>query len=334
MSLFDTLIVQPIFNLLIAIYGILPGSDFGVALIIFTIIVRLAMWPLVKKQLHQTKVMRAIQPELKKIKVKSKGNRQMEAQLMMELYRERGVSPFGSIGLLLIQLPIFIALFRVIQIMTVERDKIAAFTYDFLEKLGPIQAIISDANHQFNESLFGVINLTKHAVGSEGIYLPLLLLAALASVLQYIQSKQTMPVPAEKRRLRDIMKESASGKQADQAEISAAMSQNMIKIFPFITFFVAIYLPGALVLYYAASSGVAVIQQKIVLGRDIEEMEDLADTPDKPKKKAKKAKIETPTAEQRAESADEAEVVSESVTPATKPSKPNTQKSGRKKKRK
>ncbi len=332
MSLFDTLIVQPIFNLLIAIYGILPGSDFGIALIIFTIIVRLAMWPLVKKQLHQTKVMRSIQPELKKIKAKAKGNRQVEAQLMMELYRERGVSPFSSFGLLLIQLPIFIALFRVIQIMTVNRDQIANFTYDFLEKLGPIQAIIADANHQFNESLLGIINLTKHAVGSEGIYWPLLILAAVASVLQYIQSKQTTPVPTEQKRLRDIMKESATGKQADQAEISAAMSQNMIKIFPFITFFVAIYLPGALVLYYAASSGVAVIQQKIVLGRDIEEMENLADAPDKSKKKAKKTvKAETPTAEQRAESAGEAEVVSEPVAPT--PKKPNTQKSGRKKRR-
>ena len=332
MSLFDTLIVQPIFNLLIAIYGILPGSDFGVALIIFTIIVRLAMWPLVKKQLHQTKVMRAIQPELKKIKAKSKGNRQMEAQLMMELYRERGVSPFGSIGLLLIQLPIFIALFRVIQIMTIHRDQIASYTYDFLEKLGPIQSIIADANHQFNESLFGVINLTKHAVGSEGIYLPLLLLAALASVLQYIQSKQTTPVPAEKKRLRDIMKASASGQQADQAEISAAMSQNMIKIFPFITFFVAIYLPGALVLYYAASSGVAVIQQRIVLGRDIEEMEDLADAPDKKKKAKKNVKPETQTAEERAETADEAEVLSEPVTVPAPPKKSNTTKSGKRKK--
>lgn len=333
MSLFDTLIVQPIFNLLIAIYGILPGSDFGIALIIFTIIVRLVMWPLVKKQLHQTKVMRAIQPELKKIKAKAKGNRQLEAQLMMELYRERGVSPFGSIGLLLIQLPIFIALFRVIQIMTIHRDQIATFTYDFLEKLGPINAIITDANHQFNESLLGVVNLTKHAVGSDGIYLPLLLLAAIASVLQYIQSKQTMPVPSEQKRLRDIMKESASGKQADQAEISAAMSQNMIKIFPFITFFVAIYLPGALVLYYAASSGVAVIQQKIVLGRDIEEMEDLADAPDKPKKKSKKPVTpQIATAEQRAESADEAEVISEPPTPTQKAQKPNTRKSGRKKK--
>lgn len=325
MSLFDSLIVQPIFNLLVAIYGIIPGTDFGIALIIFTIIIRLVMWPLVKKQLHQTKVMRAIQPELKKIKTQAKGNRQLEAQMMMELYRERGISPFGSIGLLLIQLPIFIALFRVIQIMTQERDKIAVYTYDFLEKLGPIQAIITDKTHQFNESLLGVVNLTKHAVGSEGIYVPLLLLALLASYLQYVQSKQVTPVPAEKRRLRDIMKESAEGKKSDQTEISAAMSQSMIKIFPFITFFVAIYLPGALILYYAASSAVAVIQQKIVLGQDIEEMEGIADKLDRKNKKT----AATTLAEKRAAGASEAEVVIEKSTQKSFSSKKGKRRKGR-----
>ena len=70
MNIFDLLIVQPIFNLLAIIYGLLPGSDFGIALIIFTVLVRLAMWPLIKKQLHQTKIQRELQPELKKIKQK------------------------------------------------------------------------------------------------------------------------------------------------------------------------------------------------------------------------------------------------------------------------
>lgn len=325
MSLFDSLIVQPIFNLLIAIYGLMPGGDFGVALIIFTVIIRLLMWPLVKKQLHQTKVMRAIQPELKKIKAKAKGNRQTEAQLMMELYRERGISPFGSIGLLLVQLPIFIALFSVIQIMTIHRDRIALFTYDFLENLGPIHAIIVDEAHRFNESLFGVINLTKHAVGSEGIYVPLLILAVIASILQYVQSKQTSPVPSDGRRLRDIMKESADGKQADQAEISAAMSQNMIKIFPIITFVVAIYLPGALVLYYAASSAVAVIQQKAVLSSDIEEMEGLAEASGSGKK------IVGNKAASRAASAPEAEVVADTPVKTTPSQKSARRKKGKKK---
>lgn len=289
MSLFDTLIVQPIFNLLAAIYGLIPGGDFGISLIVFTVLVRLIMWPLVKKQLHQTKIMREIQPELKRIKAQAKGNKQVEAQLMMELYRERGVNPFGSIGLLIVQLPIFIALFRVIQIMTSQRDQIANFTYDFLEKLGPIQHIISDPNHQFNEYLFGLVNLTEHALGQNGINIVLVVLCFLAAGLQFWQSKQVTPEPTEKKRLRDILSASAKGQQVDQSEVSAIMSQRMILLFPLITLFVTVYLPGALVLYYAVSSGVAVIQQHIVLNRDVNEMENLADKNGAAKKRAEQA---------------------------------------------
>ena len=63
MNLFDVIIVQPILNLLMAIYAIVPGGDFGISIVIFTIIIRFLLWPLVKKQLHQTKAMRKMQPE-------------------------------------------------------------------------------------------------------------------------------------------------------------------------------------------------------------------------------------------------------------------------------
>jgi YidC/Oxa1 family membrane protein insertase len=205
---------------------------------------------------------------------------------MMELYRERGVNPFGAIGLLLVQLPIFIALFRVIQIMTSQRDQIASFTYNFLEHLGPIHQIIADPQHQFNESLLGIVNLTHHAIGPNGINIALILLAVLAAGLQFWQSKQITPAPTEKKRLRDILSASATGEKVDQSEISALMSQRMIMLFPLITLFVALYLPGALVLYYAASSGVAVIQQHLVLSRDVDEMENLADKKSTAKKRA------------------------------------------------
>jgi YidC/Oxa1 family membrane protein insertase len=59
---FTTLIVQPIFNLLALIYALLPGHNFGLSLIIFTIVIRLLLWPLVRKQLHQAKAMRELQP--------------------------------------------------------------------------------------------------------------------------------------------------------------------------------------------------------------------------------------------------------------------------------
>lgn len=318
MNPFDFLIVQPIFNALVAIYGLLPGGDFGVAVIIFTILVRLLMWPLIKKQLHQTKVMRDLQPELKKLKARSNGNKQLEAQMMMELYREKGVNPFSSIGLLLVQLPIFIALYQVINIITSQRDRIAAFTYQPLENLPAIKSIIDNPNG-FNENLFGVVNLAQAAISQGGLYLPAVLLAVLAAALQYWQSKQLTPKPEEGKRLRDILKQQAAGKQVDQSEVSAAVSNRMLVILPFVTLLISLYLPGALVLYFAVSSLVAVIQQHVILNKDVDEMEELADkkSDKKPRKKVRDngskdgVKVRRYTVAERAEKAQTAEIVAE-----------------------
>jgi YidC/Oxa1 family membrane protein insertase len=285
-NIFDILIVQPIFNLLIGLYSIIPGGDFGVSLIIFTVLVRFALFPLVKKQLHQTKMMRKLQPELVKIKKRTKGNKQLEGMQMLELYKKHGVSPFRSIGILLIQLPIFIALFSVIQVFTLHRDQIAKFTYDFMEGIGPIRQLIEHPD-QFNEKLLGVVDLTKSAFTTHGVDIFLIILAIVAAATQYVISKQTMPQNDNKKRLRDVMKEAADGGQADQSEMNAIMMSKMTKILPFFMFFIMISVPGALALYYAVSNIVAVAQQSYLLKKDEEELEDIADeAPKKPGKKA------------------------------------------------
>src|SRR5476649_514959 len=109
--MFTTIIVRPIFNLLSLIYGLLPGHNFGLAIILFTIVIRLLMWPLVKKQLRQAKAMRELQPEIKRIKKETNGNKQQQSRMLMELYKEREISPFGSIGTLIIQFIILIGLY-------------------------------------------------------------------------------------------------------------------------------------------------------------------------------------------------------------------------------
>lgn len=284
MSLFDLILVQPIFNVLIVIYGLLPGHDYGLALILFTILTRLAMWPMVKKQLRQTKVMRELQPELAKIKAKAKGNKQLESRLMLELYREKGVNPFSSIGMLIVQLPIFIALFAVVRLISENHANIAKYTYDFLEGIPAIKGAIAD---HINQSLFGIIDLTKHATqpGSD-IYWPLMVLAVIAALLQFYQSKQLLPQPKEKRRLRDMLKDQAAGKEIDQAEMSALMTGKMVWLFPALTFLLAVYLQGALVLYLVVSSAVAIFQQARILKSDETDLEKLSE---KTKTKVKKA---------------------------------------------
>jgi YidC/Oxa1 family membrane protein insertase len=276
-NIFELIVVQPIFNLLLFIYSVLPGADFGIAIIIFTIIIRFALWPLVVRQLHQVKAMRKLQPELKRIKAATKGNRQAESMQMLELYKQHGVQPFRSILMLLIQLPIFIALFQVIQIFTTHRDQIAEFTYGFMQSLQPVKDLLVNPDN-FNKMFLGFIDLTTHAIGSGGINLFLVLLAVIAAYTQYIISKQTSPTTTNKR-LRDVLAEAGEGKQPDQAELNAVMMSKMVKFLPFMMFFIMLSLPGALALYYVVSNIFAAIQQHFLLQRDAEEMDKIADLP-------------------------------------------------------
>lgn len=300
MNIFELFIVQPIFNLLLAIYSVIPFADFGIAVIIFTIFVRFAMWPLVVKQLHQVKAMRKLQPELARIKKTSKGNRQAEGMQMLELYRKHGVKPFRSILILLIQLPIFIALFRVIQIFTSHRDQIEQFTYGFMQNIEAVKALIAQPD-SLNVIFLGVVDITKTAITPQGISWILVLLAVLAAATQYIISKQTSPQSSTKR-LRDVLAEAGDGKQPDQAELNAVMASKMIKFLPFMMFFIMMSLPGAIGLYYVTSNIFAAIQQHFLLKKDVQEMEELADK--QIKKEGKKA-----TAKARAKQAREATVV-------------------------
>lgn len=298
--MFTTLIVRPIFNLLILIYAILPGHNFGLAIILFTIIVRLLMWPLVKKQLHQAKAMRELQPEIKRIKAAAKGNRQKESAMLMELYKEREISPFGSIGLVLLQIPIFIGLYSSIHRIVVDPNSIITFSYAWVRDLSWIQQL-SHNIHLFDATLFGVIDLTRPAINKVGggIYWPAMVLVAGSAVAQYYQSKQLLPDDKEKRSLRSILRDAGNGKQADSSEVNAAVGRSTRFLLPGMIFLITVNIASALSLYWLTSGIVAIFQQARVLRDDETEMEAVADKkgkkviegeviPPKPKNKKKK----------------------------------------------
>lgn len=275
--MFETIIVRPIFNALMLLYSLIPGGDFGVAIILFTIFIRILLYPLVRKQLHQTKLMRKLQPQLAKVKQAANGNRQLEATMQMELYKRHGVSPFQSIFVLLIQLPIFIGLYHVIQVITLHRDEVVKLAYVPIQQLEPVKKIIENPDN-FNHTMLGFIDLTKTAFSDGRVNFILLVLALVSAITQYIMSKQTLPTTGKpKKRFRDIMKEAAEGKQSDAAEMSTAMMTNMVKIMPIMMFFIMVNLPGALALYYTVSNLIATAQQHYLLNKDTEEMDELAD---------------------------------------------------------
>lgn len=255
--MFTTLLVQPLFNLLAGIYALIPYHDFGIAVIIFTVLVRMLLWPLVTKQLHSQKAIQELQPELQRIRSETKGDKQAEGRLVMELYKERKINPFASFLPLLIQLPIFFALFVVLSDI-IKPGQFGALSYDYIKQLDVIAAIIKESV-SFHPTLLGVIDLTKASA----------ILAALAAAAQFIQTKQLQPKHV-----------------SDDPQ--ARMMAGMIYIFPVVTFVVGLTLPSALALYWLVTSLVAILQQYLVLHRDVVELEAAADAIDAAKPVQKK----------------------------------------------
>lgn len=310
-ELIDFLIVRPITNVLFVIYGFV--GDFGLAIILFTVLVKICLWPLVKRQMHQTRLMRKIQPELAEIKKNCNGNRQLESLQMMDLYKRHNIKPFRSIVTLLIQLPIFIALYTAVRVMVVPTpsDNLNLRAYPGVNQIGRVDEVIQyqdeylkdldiyneakkaaeesgnqDAaneltvpEYKFHPKLFGVVDLDPRP-GLTSLSAVIMLLFAVASALtQYWISRQQLPSNKSKnsKSFRQLMREAAGGQEPDQADISQAMTGQMSFIMPLMMFMIMINLPGALVFYYCISNILTGLQQKYLLSKKTDEMEISAD---------------------------------------------------------
>lgn len=307
--LIDTVIIRPIMNILFLIYNFV--GDFGLAIIIFTVLVKICMWPLVKKQLHQTRLMRKIQPELAEIKKRCKGNRQMESLQMMDLYKRNNVKPMSSVLTLFIQLPIFIALFSGIRafsnpanpapngdtcgytsvsncayepIKNLSRIKeISEIQDKYLAEIGDNKTATPDASYDFHPKLFGVVELdasaSQLASGKVTVStITIFLFAVAAALVQWLLSRQQLPSKKKKgRTFKEMIAQAKKGEDPDQADLSAMASRQMGYMMPIMMFIIMFGLPGALVFYYLLSNVITAIQQKIVLSRDEDEMEERAD---------------------------------------------------------
>ena len=311
--LIDFIVIRPIVNILFVIYNLV--GDFGLAIILFTIIVKFLTWPLVKRQLQQTKLMRKIQPELAEIKKNCKGNRQMESMQMMDLYKRNNIKPFRTVLTTLIQLPIFMALFMSISAMVNPRPSadtcgytnVYNCAYEPVRSMPRISEIINKQDeyfvdidsakaakeageepetvtYQFEPKLFNLIDLSAHPAdvfqGKISVSsFTILLFAIGAAFLQFFASRQQNPSDKSKKSksFRQLMKEAGDGNEPDQSELNALASKQMSFMMPFMMFFIMFYLPGALVFYYVLSSGITVVQQRIALKQAENEMEISAD---------------------------------------------------------
>jgi len=256
--MWQTFFVEPVLNLLIAIQSFMPGNDLGLAILIFTIIVRMAMWPLIKKQIHQTRVMQKITPEINAIRKKAKGSKDratMERvnKETMEVYKKHGISPFSSIGTLIIQLPLFIAIYSAVKVAFEGTDNLSAMLYSPVKNLSYAEGVLNGTSKAVT-TFADWANLALKPFSNNQVYVPVLIIALVSIILQYLQVKQTMP-----KKKQDI--------EDPNEKLANATPYIMVVLFGWISLSVA----GAISFYLGAGALVAIFQQYYLIDKEKKE---------------------------------------------------------------
>lgn len=228
---FNTILYQPLFNALVFLYQYLPGRDFGIAVIVLTIIIRIVLFPLMAKSIKSQKVLSELQPKIKEVQQKYKDDKEKQTKEMMALYKKEKINPFGGCLPLLIQLPILIALFRVF--WRGLQPEAMVYLYSFVPNPGII-----------NPYFLGIIDLAQ----------PNLVLAFVAGITQFFQSKMLFP-----------KKKKSEKKEGQMGQFSEIMQKQMLYFFPIITVFILWRLPSAIGIYWIVTALFSIFQQKLIL---------------------------------------------------------------------
>lgn len=240
-EIFHTVIYQPLYNTVIFFYSGLPIQDFGMAIILTTILIKLAFFSLSRMQIEQQKRMQEIQPKLKAIQEKYKKDKAEQTKAIMACYKENKVNPFAGCLPLIIQLVFFITFYRVIiNINTNGLVVNGADVYSFVPNPGEIKHLA-----------FGFLDMVAASP----------ILGALAALAQYFQTKMILPQAGSTTE----RKEGAS--KGEMPDMAAIMGKQMLYIGPALVFFFSFQFPAALSLYWFVSTLLAWLQQKWIFSR-------------------------------------------------------------------
>jgi YidC/Oxa1 family membrane protein insertase len=232
-DLYNTILYQPLFNILIYFYNIVPIKDIGFSIILITIFIRVVLYPLSKSSIQSQKKLQELKPQIDELKATHKDNKEAFGKATMELYKKEKINPASSCLPLLIQLPILIAVYQVFR--TGLSNGSFDLLYSFVSHPGTI-----------NNMFLGIINLAE----------PNYILAILAGIGQYIQSKMILNVKGPK--------DGSKNKKGDMAD---AMGKQMMYMMPLFTVFIGMSLPSGLALYWLISIVLTVLQQYIIFSK-------------------------------------------------------------------
>lgn len=229
---FKIILYEPLLNLLVLFYNLIPGHDLGLAIIVLTLVLKLLLFPLSRQSIKSQKALKELQPKLEELKKKYANQKDKQAQAMMSLYKENKVNPFSSCLPLLIQLPILIAVFQVFRVGLSDNS---LPIYSFIHNPGTL-----------NIMAFGLLDLAKASP----------ILALVTGILQYVQMKAFTTEQPDKK----VFKQSG----AKDENMMATMNKQMKFMMPALTVFIGMTLPSGLMLYWLASLLFTILEQKLV----------------------------------------------------------------------
>jgi YidC/Oxa1 family membrane protein insertase len=238
-SFFNATFYDPLYNGLVALVALVPGSDVGVAIIILTIIIRLVLLPFSLSAARTQRAMKSLEPKIKALKETHKDDKEKEAVETLALYREAKVNPFVSILIALIQIPILLALYWVFT-----NEPFPAINLARLYSFTPVP-------HTASLEFLGLISVASKS----------LFLAFLAGVTQFLQAHMA---------LSGTMKPSESGMQGDFQRI---IGLQLKYVFPFLIAIISYTTSGAVALYFITTNLAGSVQEwhmRRALARDPE----------------------------------------------------------------
>ena len=241
--IYHTFIFDPLYNGLIFLMDIMPWLDAGIVVIIFTIIIRLILFPLSKKAIVTQVRMKEIEPEINLIKQTMKDDRQGQAMKMMALYKEKKISPFSSFLVLLVQLPIIWALYSIFfnsGLPVVD----SSILYSFVN----IPVVDMD--------FLGIVDIASKST----------VMAIIAAIAQFLQLHFSLA----------SMKSTNTGSTSSNSQMDMAqnMTRSMKYVFPVMVFFISYNIAAVVALYWTVTS-IFTLGQEIVVRRHLKKHQPL-----------------------------------------------------------
>lgn len=231
-EIWDLIILSPMINVLIVLSNYLAGS-FGLTIIVLTVIIRGAMYPLTMKQLRASKAMQSIQSQVAELKKKYAKDKQQLAKEQMKLYKESGMNPLGCLLPMLIQFPVWIALYQsIIRVLAMAPE-------DFLN--------LSQHLYSAWPAVFSLVPLERSflwldlALSDRWILLPILVGGTM-----WVQQKMMMSPTADPKQ--------------------QAQSQMMLWMMPLMFAFLTLTFPSGLALYWVTSNVISIVMQYVITG--------------------------------------------------------------------